>query len=260
MLEKGSNIEEKNRLKNLLSYGILDTPAEDDYDNITQLAAEICGTPIALISLVDKDRQWFKAKVGTELVELPRETSFCTHAIQNPDEILVVNDAKNDEKFRNNPLVTGFPDIGFYAGVPLVDKNNYALGTLCVIDHKPGNLTDNQKKALKTLAKSIVQTLELFKSNLSLKRKNELIVETLRTTNPLFILLNHSGEIIDFGLNLKKVNPKIAVNKPFSDFFEFENNLKLVLPEVPPVIYDYKELYSCVMEQYLKMNRELLTK
>lgn len=148
------------RLEALRQYRILDTPAESDYDDITALAAYICDAPIALISLIDADRQWFKSKVGLEVDETARDVSFCTHAIQEIG-IMVVNDARQDERFAANPLVTCAPNIRFYAGVPLMTPEGLPLGTLCVIDHEPRELSVAQEKTLEALARQVVMQLEL---------------------------------------------------------------------------------------------------
>lgn len=153
--------DERNRLAALASYNILDTATEEDYDEITELAAAICGTPIALISLVTSDRQWFKSHSGLDVSETERSQSFCAYAIQNSSEIMEIEDAHLGERFKNNPLVTGAPYITFYAGVPLVDKEGQALGSLCVIDKTARHLNETQKKALRTLSKQVVEKLKL---------------------------------------------------------------------------------------------------
>lgn len=148
------------RLDALRQYRILDTSPEQAYDDITSLAAFICGTPIALISLVDADRQWFKSRVGLDAPETTRDASFCAHAILG-DQILVVKDTHLDERFRENPLVTGPPHIRFYAGVPLRTPENAQIGSLCVIDHEPRQLTEAQSRTLEALARQVVLQLEL---------------------------------------------------------------------------------------------------
>lgn len=148
------------RLQTLHEYRILDTEPESLFDELTQVAARICNTPIALISLIDRRRQWFKARVGLEATETPRELAFCAHAILQSD-LLEVNDTLADERFSRNPLVTGAPGIRFYAGAPLIAPNNHVLGTLCAIDYVPRRLTDHQRAALQALARAVVAELEL---------------------------------------------------------------------------------------------------
>ena len=151
---------EAKRLTALHHYRILDTSAETAYDDITLMASSICQTPIALMSLVDSERQWFKARVGLDTPETPRDHSFCAHTILG-NELLVVEDATVDERFASSPLVTSDPHIRFYAGAPLIDRKGNALGALCVIDRKPRQMSDQQKASLKALARSIIAHLEL---------------------------------------------------------------------------------------------------
>jgi len=172
--------EEQKRLAALRSYNILDTAAEKDFDDLTELAAAICNTPIALISLVDENRQWFKSHHGMEARQTDRCYSFCSHAIEHPEALMQVEDARNDPRFHDNPLVTGNPDIRFYAGMPLVDETGYALGSLCVIDQKPGILNEIQQKALRTLARQVIDKLSLRKSNIRLLAANEQLEEANR--------------------------------------------------------------------------------
>ena len=164
---------EADRLNALNQYNILDTLPEQDYDELTQLAAQICGTPIALISLIDDKRQWFKSRHGLAIRETPREFAFCAHAITNPSETLIVPDSRQDERFAQNPLVTGDPNVIFYAGAPLVDDNGFALGSLCVIDNTPHELSQAQLSSLQILAKQVVNLLTLRKQNTELSRTSE---------------------------------------------------------------------------------------
>lgn len=151
---------EQARLEALQGYRILDTEAEQAYDDITLLAAQLCDVPIALISLVDAERQWFKSRVGVDVEETSRDVSFCAHAILS-DATLVVRDAREDERFRDNPLVCSEPHIVFYAGVPLSTPEGARIGTLCVIDHRPRELSPLQLQALEALARQVVLQLEL---------------------------------------------------------------------------------------------------
>jgi two-component system, cell cycle sensor histidine kinase and response regulator CckA len=151
---------ETRRLKVLWQYDVLDTVPEEVFDDLTELAARICEAPIALISLIDEDRQWFKAKVGVTLNETSRDISFCSHAIKQHD-LFIIPDATQDERFANNPLVTSDPKIRFYAGAPLITPDGYALGSLCVIDKVPRELRLEQKQALRVLARHVMTQLEL---------------------------------------------------------------------------------------------------
>ena len=151
---------ESDRLVALDRYHILDTLPEQVYDDLTQLAADICGTPIALISLVDKDRQWFKSRVGIDATETPRDISFCGHAVAE-SAILNVPDASLDPRFADNPLVAQDPNIRFYAGIPLITEDNFALGTLCVIDRQPRDLTEQQIRQLEALSRLVISQLEI---------------------------------------------------------------------------------------------------
>lgn len=156
------------RLEALRSYKILDTKPEERFDELTRLAALICGTPISLVSLLDADRQWFKSRFGLDVQETPRAQAFCTHAIMQPD-LFVVPDATKDERFANNPLVTGELNVRFYAGEPLATRDGHVLGTLCVIDHVPHTLTDSQKEALKIVGKLVIANFELRRDLQQLK-------------------------------------------------------------------------------------------
>lgn len=165
-------IDEALRLENLSTYNILDTEAENDFDQLTQLASDICGTSMSLVSLIESERQWFKSKVGISADETPREFTFCAHAINSPEELLEVCDAREDIRFHDNPLVLEDPNVIFYAGIPLVSKEGYALGTICVADSAPKKLNDFQKGALKTIADQLMRLMELRLRNDSLIKTN----------------------------------------------------------------------------------------
>lgn len=153
-------IDESARLSALHRYRILDTEPEQRFDDLTLLASQICDTPMSLITLIDSHRQWFKSRVGLDVAETSRGVAFCTHAIQQP-AIMQVPDATNDARFRDNPFVTGQPNIRFYAGAPLITPDGHALGTLCVMDVRPRTLSPDQLKALDALRRQVQAQLEL---------------------------------------------------------------------------------------------------
>jgi signal transduction histidine kinase/CheY-like chemotaxis protein len=164
--------EEATRLKVLYDYDVLDTDAEKIFDDLTQLAAQICDTPITIISLIDADRQWFKSTVGLDVEETSRDIAFCAHAIHQ-QKIFEVEDTLKDKRFFDNPLVTSKPNIRFYAGTPLISPDGHAIGTLCVIDNKPNKLTQVQRHALEVLGRSVISQMELRRSIKALKQANE---------------------------------------------------------------------------------------
>src|SRR5438309_3413259 len=162
---------EAGRVAALEKYAILDTDPEQSFDDLTLLASFICKTPIALISLVDEDRQWFKSRVGMDATETSRDIAFCSTAILQSD-VFVVPDALKDDRFRDNPLVVSDPHIRFYAGAPLINEDGYALGTLCVVDRAPRELAPDQKEALKALSRLVLAQLEFRRNLLLLDRKS----------------------------------------------------------------------------------------
>ncbi len=151
---------EISRLASLYGYDILDSEQEGIFDELTELAADIFDAPIALISLVDESRQWFKARVGLDAEQTPRDVAFCSHAILQPG-VFVVPDTLEDDRFADNPLVTGDPHIRFYAGAPLYTAEGHGLGTLCVIDREPREITPKQQRALSVLRTHVLKLLEM---------------------------------------------------------------------------------------------------
>jgi GAF domain-containing protein len=168
MTSQGSSSEKK-RLKVLWEYEVLDTVPEEVFDDLTELAAKICDAPIALITLVDENRQWFKSKQGITVSETSRDISFCSHAIEQ-EELFIIPDTTKDKRFASNPLVTGAPKIRFYAGAPLISPDGYALGTLCVIDKIPRQLRPEQKQAMRVLARHVMGQLELRRRSIEVKK------------------------------------------------------------------------------------------
>lgn len=172
------------RLAALARYGVLDTPPEQDFDDLARVAAYVCGTPIALVSLVDRDRQWFKAEVGLGLRETPLSQSICRHAMLEPG-LFVVPDARQDERFASNPLVTGPTRLRFYAGAVLETEEGLPLGTLCVLDHRPRTLDAAQQDALRALARQVMTVLELRRLNV---RQSQMLEDLRRTQEQLKVL------------------------------------------------------------------------
>jgi PAS domain S-box-containing protein len=242
-------LNEKERLAKLNSYEILDTDADEKFDQITRTLAKVCNTKIALVSLIDKDRQWFKSRHGLDATETPRDISFCGHAIMG-DEIFVVEDAEQDERFCDNPLFSGEPHVRFYAGMPLVTPDNYRLGTLCVIDSESKKLTELQIEVLKTFARNVVELLEhKYKiktlNNLNQQYKDvqtmvqaggwELDVESgqINWSEQIYNIfkiphgtsINRADELSRHGVNdggalLRMINECIAIKKKLDEAFE----------------------------------------
>jgi len=164
---------ETERIAALDSYDIFDTAEEKDFDALTSLASAICGVPIALITFIDEERQWFKSHHGTELTENTRALSFCSHLVASGDDIMIVPDATIDERFADNPVVAGPTKITFYAGVPLTNEDGFSLGTLCILDQQMNVMTPAQEQALKTLGKQVVDKLELRRKVIQLEKTNQ---------------------------------------------------------------------------------------
>jgi len=162
---------ERERLEALKNYSLLDTAPEKEYDEITFLAALICQCPISLVSLIDEQRVWFKSHYGLNEQFAPREMSFCAHAITNQNQMMIVEDARTDERFFDNPFVTGETNIVFYAGIPLVTSEGFALGVLCILDHKPRELTKSQSEALQFLGNQLLRLFEARKLTFQLKQQ-----------------------------------------------------------------------------------------
>ncbi len=192
---------EKMRIQALLDCGLLDTPEEADFDRMTSLASHICQTPIALISLIDEDRQWFKSRVGLDPQETPRDYAFCSHAILK-DGIFVIEDSRNDQRFFDNPLVKDDPRVIFYAGVPLLDpQSSLPLGTICVIDHEPRSLSEAQIKALCDLSAQVSKLIDLRQRIVQMELRNKelkQIATAIENMQEGFVLHDKDGSITDF--------------------------------------------------------------
>jgi len=187
------------RVEALHKYAILDTEPEQAFDDLVLLASFVCKTPMAMISLVDEDRQWFKSKVGISVSETPREIAFCATAIQQPD-VFVVPDTLKDERYRNNPLVVSEPNVRFYAGAPLIDEDGNALGTICVVDRVPREFVPDQQAALKALSRLVLAQLE-FRRNLILLK--EALIDRTKTEHEREKELTKAQETLFRVMNLR---------------------------------------------------------
>ncbi len=227
---------EKERLAALKRLEILDTLPEQSYDDITKIASYVCQAPIALVSLIDGDRQWFKSRVGLDATETPRDIAFCAHAILE-EELFYVPDSSKDERFADNPLVTGHPNVAFYAGAPLETAEGHRLGTLCVIDNKPRVFTDEQKDILTMLSRQVTQLLEYRVINENLKRETKIAKTMTRFFENSQDLMCVAGTDGFF----KEVSPSFTevlgyavselLGRPFLDFVH-KDDIALTIKEV----------------------------
>lgn len=241
------------RLLALESYGILDTPREQFYDDITQLAAYIFKTPIALISFIDGTRQWYKSRVGVVAGEISRQFSFCAHAILQPYDAMVVRDPLNDPRFLNNPLVIGKPSILFYAGMPIVTSTGEALGTLCVIDTKPHDTAnEHELAALRNLARQVMAHLDIGKSlaelqdcQTQLNQINQQLAEE-SVTDELTQLKNRRGFNLSLQLEWERT-------------FRHSNSLSLLLLNIDQFSRYRDEFGSTACDDVLRKIAELIS-
>lgn len=240
---------EKERLKVLKNYNILDTLPEEEYDAITKIASGICDTPIALVTIVDKNRQWFKSKRGLKASETPRDIAFCAHTILNPDELFIVNDATKDARFFDNPLTTEDTKVVFYAGAPLNSSEGYPLGTLCVIDNKPKVLSENQKESLLLLSKQVVLLFELRKKNKELIDSNKKVKNLNEQLNNFAYRLTHDLKSpingIHFLLNvLKEDHIQLFKNTDAEEHLNLISNRIIYIDNLINDILNYSKVTS----------------
>lgn len=227
---------ENQRLQELLTYQVLDTDDEVEFNFLVELASQICGTKIALISLIDSHRQWFKAKIGLEQNSTPRQLAFCAHAILNPNEPLIIQDAREDDRFKENPLVHGEPHVVFYAGIPLVTPSGHALGTLCAIDDKPRELSAQQLHGLRQLSRQVMHLLELrrlkieLEHKLAIEKKFKVLVEQ---GSDGVLIVSRSGLITYCSAGMTKITGlenQLLVKKHIHNFIHpLDERLRLVL-------------------------------
>jgi len=262
MIEPALPVNEDFRLETLKSLDILDTESEKELDEITSLAAYLCDTEIALISLVDKDRQWFKSKYGLSICETPREQSFCAHAILASHTPLIVKDARLDERFCNNPL-TEQGIVVFYAGIPLVDKNGFALGTLCVIDSKPKELSDKQLQALKSLANQVIILFELNKKNNDLEKVEDKLRKRNKSLKEFARVISHDLKMplanVITTSDLLKLKLANDLDEETKEYFEYIKQSSFSMSDYINDVLDHYESDSLVKNkpELFKLNHLL---
>ncbi|SFZ92127.1 Signal transduction histidine kinase [Flaviramulus basaltis] len=227
---------ESRRLEIVKQYNLLDTLPESDFDNITNLVASICDVPISLITLLDADRNFLKSHYGLSLTESPRDVSFCGHAILSDEPIFIIKDATKDERFHDNPVV-GENNLSFYAGVPLVNPEGFPLGTLCVYDNKPRELTEKQKEALIILAKQVVNLFEL-------RFRNTMLNETLSNLNERNNTLKTFANKVSHDLKSPLANITSLSNL-------FKDELKVSHPEIDLEYLNYIEKSADTLRAYI---------
>ena len=219
-------VDEELRLKDLKSYDILDSANEEEYDSLVELASQICNCPVALITFIDKERQWFKAKKELADTETNRDVAFCSHTILQ-NEVMIVGDAKNDARFADNPLVTGKMQIGFYAGAPIVSSAGHKLGSVCVIDHtKKEGLNVQQQKGLKIIAQQISKLLELRVKNKLVVKHAELQIEAEKRISQLIVAeADNKDSVIAYQLH-ENLAQSLAAIKLFLESAEGSKDLQ----------------------------------
>ncbi len=242
---------EEERIAELYQLNILDTEAEKDFDEVVELASIICEVPISLVSLIDRNRQWFKAKKGVEVESSPREYSFCGHAI-NQNKLFVIEDASKDSRFHDNPFVNEDPNVRFYAGMPLVSQKGFNLGTLCVLDSVPKKLTQHQIKALEILSNQVSKLIELRDKKQQLEEKVDKIAKQNDQLQDLNKMNTEMTSIISHDLRA----PVSSVLSYFNSEY-FKNSTHEELLELLPVIKQSIKGVSNLIENLLEWSQSV---
>jgi signal transduction histidine kinase len=252
-------LNEHERLRSLRRHNILDTMDEQEFNDIASIAAAICGTPISAISFVDEERQWFKAAEGLTVKETSRDVSFCAHAINDPKNTMVVHDARSDARFQNNPLVIGDPSVVFYAGTPIIDEYGCALGTLCVIDVQPRNLSDSQLNLLRALTRRVEESLQIRLRKQQAESDRNYLFQALNVASPFYLILDQNSILRGFGEKVRKIYPLLAEGSAFGDFFDWSNQVDILAisnqeTELQKLVFfvskDGKQKYKCSIRSY----------
>jgi diguanylate cyclase (GGDEF)-like protein len=257
---------EAERLDSLRSFGVLDSLPEQGYDDIVQIASSISDSPIALISLIDENRQWFKARVGLDVPETARDLAFCGHAILHPDDVFIVEDALEDERFASNPLVLSDPSIRFYAGAPLTTSSGLAFGTLCVIDTVPRELNENQIRTLQALARQVMAQLELRRAIDELKdsarereaARQQLVISTQQLKAANEALARESTTDVLTGLANRRAF-ELKLDEEFDRAARYGTELSLMLLDADHFKSVNDEFGHSAGDQTLKRLAEILT-
>lgn len=245
-------VNESKRLIELYGSGLLDSEKEKDFDSITDLTASIFNAPVAIISLVDETRQWFKSCFGLpeEITETSREVSFCAHAINNPSNVFIVPDARLDHRFFDNPLVVDSPNIVFYAGAPLISKKGYSLGTLCLIDFEPRKLNEQEIEILGTLSRQVSKLIDL-------RLTNRELTKTLEEKNLLLKEIHHRVKN-----NLQLVSSLLSLQANANNNDNFSNAIKSSQDRIKTMAIVHEKLYQSKSLSNININsylKELIT-